>query len=462
MKKYILWPIACLLLVISFKTPLTAQPIGTITEYDLDDLIALCFQRNLDIKATYEKTAANLAKVKKAKAQHLPGASLTGVYSHIGVIPRIEMPGFEDIDFITSDMLNFTLGVDYTLFDWGLTSDGVRVEELGLDSQKLSTILLKKALVLQLSILYYNILQVEENTLVLQENIQILKDIIELLKKQFTAGLIPQHPVLQTQVTLHTLEGQQLELEKMKIEMSNTVKNICCLPSDAPLNLKTLLTKAKPNQNLNNALVKKDILSFQDNRSGLPGLLAEAVQQREDFQILRLQLRILEKTKTIISKTRLPLVAASLNAELRNNIMPDVNRLKTNWNAGVTVIYNIFDRHQAKFDKKALDHELQGIRWKIEKQEKDLHTNVSTLFANLEMLEKKISLEQEQLKISKKSLDLTRESFKESQATYLEVLEARSSYNLAESSLVSLKYRKIINLLQIEFELFPLEYFLKE
>lgn len=446
MRKYIVSLFTGFVIFIFFLPASAAIPAdddaGTVREYSLDDLISLCFERNIDIKAAGEKVSAQLAKVRQAKAKSLPGLSFTGVYTHIGVVSRFEMPGFEEIKFVNPEMLNFSLSLNYTLFDWGMTKDGAAIEKLGLKSQRLSKILMKKAFILQVSMLYYNILQVQDNQVVFSENIRILNEILDLLKQQFDAGIIPEHQLLQTRVASQALRARQLELEKMKDEMTITLKNISGLPFDSRIGLKKMTGKKE--------FIPDDVTA----------LLGRAAAEREDFKLLDLQLSILEKSRAIISKSRLPILSAGLQAELRNSIMPDVERLRTNWNAGLTVIYNIFDRNNAKFGKEALDHELQALRLNVKKLKRDVRANLDTLLTNLKMLDDKLIIEQERFDIAKKSLELARESFKESQATYLEVLNARSNYNVAESSLISLKYRKYINLLQVEFECYPIEYFL--
>ena len=179
MTVFILYPVS------SAAKP-TTENADTAVEDGLNDLISSCFQRNIDIKTAAEKAYAQLLRVCKAKAKNLPGVTFAGVYSHIGVVPYFEMPGFEDIKFVSPDLLNFSLTVDYTLFDWGMKKDGVNIERLGLKSQRLSHILMKKGFILQLSVLYYNILQVEENEAVIAENITILNEILRLLKQQWT------------------------------------------------------------------------------------------------------------------------------------------------------------------------------------------------------------------------------------------------------------------------------------
>jgi outer membrane protein TolC len=233
-----------------------------------------------------------------------------------------------------------------------------------------------------------------------------------------------------------------LEFKKLKTELTTTLKNISGLPLDREIKLK----------------------KEQGEKGVAPGdlylLVEKAAAGREDFRILNLQLRILEKSKAIISKSQLPLFSTGLKAELKNGIMPDVEKLKTNWNIGLSVIYNIFDRNNAKFEKEALDHEIRALRLNIKKLKRDVQANLLRLLAGLRMLDDKIEIEQQRFEIAKKSLELARESFKESRATYLEVLNARSNYNLAESGLIALKYLRYINLLQVDFELYPLEYFL--
>ncbi len=411
-------------------------------EYNLDDLIAACLQHNIDIKAAAEKVSGQLARVRQAKGKRLPGATFSGVYTHLGVVPHFEMPGFEDIKFVYPEMLNFTAALEYNLFDWGITETGIQIEKLGLESQRLGADLLEKNFILQLSILYYNILQAEENEEVIGENIALLNEILALLREQFRGGIIPEHQLLQTRVSLETLKSQLLDIKKMKTDMLTALKNTAGLPFEKEIRLSRKLSESQTTAGVGEASPGIDIAV----------LAGKAAAEREDFKILDLQIGILEKTRAIVSKSKLPLVTASVNAELGNGIMPDVERLRTNWNAGIAVIYRIFDRSDARFKKEALDHDLLAVRLNIGKLQRNTQANLEKLFANLEILEAKLKIEEERLAIAKKSLELARRSFKESQATYLDVLNAQANYNLAENSLIALKYGTYITRAQIDFE----------
>ncbi len=447
MKKHILFNLVLLFLLSSLSA--ASQEIGSLNragvkKLGLDDLISLCLQQNLDIKTAAVKISSQLERVRQAKGQKLPGVIFSGVYSHIGVVPRFEIPGMADVEFVNPEMLNFSLALDYTLFDWGICRDQVKIEEFGLQSEKLKTLLLKKSFILQLSVLYFNILQVEENAAVIDENIIILEEILDLLAKQFAAGLIPEHQLLQTQVSLEALKAQRVEMKKIKEEMMVTLKNISGLPLEQKI------------------LLKKEEKSGDFSPEDMAVMVGTACQEREDFELLNLQSHILEKTQGIIAKSRLPLVSANLNAELRNGIMPDVDRLRINWNVGLSVIYNIFDGNAARFEQQALDHDIQGIRYTLEKLKQNVQANLEKLLSNLKMIEDRMKIEQRRSQIAAKSLHLARQSFKESQATYLEVLNAQSNYNLSESSLIALRYQEFVNLLQIEFEMHSLAYFVSK
>jgi len=437
MKKYL---IILLFLVIIFQPALWPQEGKTL---GLVHLVHSLLDHNMDIQAQAGKTSVQLEKVNKAAAARLPGASITGIYTRIGVIPRFEIPGMGDFEFVSPNMINISLGIDYTLFDWGMSRDQIQVEKLGLKSQKLNTLLLKKGLILQLSTLYYNTLQARESIQVLGENITILEEILTLLKRQFQAGLIPEHQILQTQSLLESLKAQQLEIQGLKDDLKVTIKNICGLPAQQAIQLAPLAPMGP-------------------GKSPQPdSLLETARSEREEFQLLSTQLGILEKTKHIIARTGLPLVSAGLNAELKNGIMPEVDKLKTNWNIGLTVIYNIFDRNASKFERKALDHQIHVLRISREKLTRDVGSNLERLCRGAEILARRLEIESRRLEISKKSLELARRSFNESQATYLDVLNAQSNYNLAKNGVVSLKYQRLLNHLKLDYETHSLDYFLQ-
>lgn len=417
-------------------------PLASEKSLALEEVVSLCLQNNLDIRAAQEKVLGQLAQVRKSGAERLPSATLTGVYTRIGVVPTFVIPGYEEIKFVNPNMVGLAVSVDYTLLDWGMGKGQVAIERLGLKSQELNAVLQKKAFIRQLSLLYFNILQVQESQAVVKENMALIEDILVILREQYAAALIPEHQLLQAEVALETLKSQQLDLGRAGAEMMITLKNLCGLPLGSEVVLEKLEKKG-------------DFLDVPRS-----ALFDVACREREEFDVLRLQLDILEKTRGIIGKTRLPLVSTAFKAELKNGIMPDVDKLKTNWNIGLTVIYNLFDGQAARFEQETLRHEIEALRLSQERLKRDVQANLEKLLDHLQRLEQRLSIEKKRLSLAQKSLDLARESFKESQATYLEVLNAQSNYNLAESSVVALAYQEFMQIVQIEFELYPLSYFL--
>jgi len=429
--------------LLSFQVPLAGEvPPANEGTLSLDRVVSLCLHNNLDVRVAQEKVLGQLAQVRKAGAERLPSATITGMYTRIGVVPTFEIPGYEEIKFVNPNMVNLSMTVDYPLLDWGMAKDQVAIERLGLKSQELNAVLQKKAFIRQLSLLYFNILQVQESQGVVKENMALIEDILVILRRQYAAALIPEHQILQTEVALETLKSQQLDLDRARTEMMITLKNVCGLP----LGQEVVLEKLEK---------KGDFLAVPRS-----SLLEKASLGREEFEVLRLQLDILEKTRGIIAKTRLPLVATAFKAELKNGIMPDVDKLKTNWNIGLTVIYNLFDGQATRFEQETLRHEIAGLRLSQERLERDVQANLEKLLDHLQRLEQRLVIEKKRLSLAQKSLDLARESFKESQATYLEVLNAQSNYNLAESSVVALAYQEFMQIVHLEFELYPLSYFL--
>jgi len=368
----------------------------------LQQLVERTLEKNFSALSTEKQALAQLKKIRKARAALLPTVTATGVYNHIGVVPEFEIPGFENIKFVNPDTLSFSLGVTYNLFDWGMTRDRVKLEELGLESTKLSALLLKKGLVMQVSMLYLNILQVREGEAAILDNIAILEKILAVSQRQFDGGFVPEHQLLQTRSVIESLKAQRLQLEQAKAEMAMALKNVAGLALDSEL-----------------------VLQEVDWTKRLEGLRMEplverAFARREDLMLLSKQADILGRTREMIGKTRLPLVSAGLNAELRNGIMPDVEKLKTNWSVGLTVIYNVFDGNATKWEQEALNHQLDDLELSIEKTRRDLEASLRQGLEKMEILEKISAVERRRLEISRRSLELAEQSFEEGQAGYLE------------------------------------------
>jgi outer membrane protein len=400
----------------------------------LERIVSQTLEKNFSVQSTEAQVLAQMKRIRKARSALLPTVNLTGVYTHIGVVPEFEIPGFENIKFVNPDTLNFSLGVKYNLFDWGMSRDQIKLERLGLESTRLSGLLLKKGLVMQVSILYLNILQIEEGERVILDNIAILEKILDVSRRQFDGGFVPEHQVLQTRSVLESLKAQKLQLEQARTEMLMTLKNVSGQALDSQLTLQKI---------------------DWDERLGgmnLDSLVEKAFGQREDLMLLSKQADILSRTRDLIGKTRLPLVSAGLNAELRNGIMPDVEKLKMNWSVGLTVVYNLFDGNASKYEQEALAHQLQDLEISIKKTRRDLEAAVRQGLEKMERLGKIAELERQRLDISRRGLELAEQSFEAGQAGYLDVLNARSNVNMAENNVIAAKYQRYIQWLTIRNE----------
>jgi outer membrane protein len=415
-------------------TQVHGQATSPVRVIDLEELIAICLTKNFDVRSARERISARIQRIRKAEAALLPSVNFSGAYTRIGVVPKFEIPGFEDIEFVNPDSLNFSLGVQYNLFDWGMSRERVRIEKLGLESERLSTVLMQKGFGLQLAVLYVNIRQIEESEAVIRDNITILQDILKVLQEKYDQGYAPEHQLLQTRTAIENLNSRQLELRTARTEMVTTLKNVAGIDLAADV---TLLPIKREDELLN-----KDVA----------GLLAKAAEEREDFQVLQLQLEILEKTQKIVSRSRRPLLSASLHAELRNGIMPEVEKLKTNWNVGLSVVYNLFDGHAARSERQALDHQIREFQFKISKLKRDVEAHIRRILDQLKLLEQMARVGQARLELAGRSLELTRQGFETGRASLLDVLEARSSFNLAQNGVIGLKYQRYIQLFNLEYE----------
>lgn len=401
---------------------------------DLDTLISICSEKNFDILSVRERITARIQKIRKARAAMLPSVNFTAVYTRIGVVPKFEIPGFEDIEFVNPDTFSFSLGIKYNLFDWGISRERVQIEKLGLNSERLNEILMKKGFGLQLSVLYANILQIEESIVVIRENMIIVHGILKILQQQYDRGYCPEHQLLQARTDLENLKARELELKTARNGMMTTLKNVAGIDPASVIVLSPL---------------KKIDASTQYD---IEELVARALQQRPEFRIIQLQLGILEKTRAIVARSRYPLFSAGLNAELSNNIMPDVARLKANWNIGLNVVYNLFDGHAGNSEKRALEHQIIEVQLKKDKLQCVITANITNILEQMKILDEKTRVEHGRLELAGRSLKLTRESFESAQASLLDVLNARSNYNLAQNGVIGLKYQKYIQLFNLEYE----------
>jgi len=400
-------------------------------EYRLQDLLQIAFKNNPDLLVLEKRVAEQQERLGKAQGTLLPLAQVNFSYLRIGVVPEFSFNQMPPMKFATANALNLNLNLSYNLWDWGASRLRLSAERDNLESSRLNLISQKKRLRLQIATLFLNFLQLQRQIELTAENLRSAEQVYQLLDERYKKGYVPEFQALQAKINRENISQQLLELNRQKELLQFSLKEICVLPAEEDLKL---------------------LLSAEDSTQfGLVNFdPQEIVQQQPEIKLLTLQKSILGKLEQAVEKSRWPSVSIGLSAELRNGIMPEVEKLRTNWNVSMRIVYQLFDGNFSRQDVLILQKQIEQVELNLERTRKAILFRISSLQAERRALLEQLQVASVRLLDARRSFEQVEQSFKAAYASYLDVLNSQLSLNQAQLASIILQHQLEVNRIQLE------------
>ncbi|HQJ74712.1 MAG TPA: TolC family protein, partial [Bacteroidota bacterium] len=134
----------------------------------------------------------------------------------------------------------------------------------------------------------------------------------------------------------------------------------------------------------------------------------------------------------------------AFNYELRNGFMPEMDKIKGNWNASLSFSYPIFDGFKTKYAVEEGISNLKIIDSKKSDFEKNVESEIEQVLSDLKSIENKITYEKEKIKHSEISLNIAEERYKNGLISATELIESQNNYSSAKLNYLQLIYNHII------------------
>ncbi len=394
------------------------------------------FKNNPDIKSMKYNIKIADYSIKKTLSQYYPSIGLNGRYTRIGIIPEFEIPGMGSFKFGTPNNYDFKIGSQYLLYDWNRRGNLKKLSEKDKRINENSFNLLKKNLAYSIANIYlsYDILKKSKN--IFESNLEILKTHLKVVKKRYEAGIVSSYDLLSTKVQISKTESQIIDIEKGL--------------KDLKLSLKQLL-------NTDENIKIEGVVDIKPIDLKIESLVKIAVLNREDLKNLILKKSLINLQKNVNRANLLPVFAFQANYELRNGMLPDVNKLKSNWNINITVSYKLFDGFNTKYQSKILDVRKTQIINQIDSLKREIKTEIEKSLMAIDSFNRSLQKETEKLKLAKEAYKTVETAYSEGAVSNIDVLNAGSNLKFAKLSILKIKNQiimeklKILNIIGIKF-----------
>ena len=170
----------------------------------LEESIKIAMERSLYLHSAVVGVAGSEFRRKEAITNFLPW--WTGQYGYtrydspvtIGA-GQVSTPG---VIVSTRDVYNFNTTLNQPVFTGGFNLANYRSAKLGVDLSKINVETIKRDLVLQVRVGYFNILRAEKFLDVAQQQVKQFEAQLEVTKAFFDVGIVAKNDVLQAEVRL--------------------------------------------------------------------------------------------------------------------------------------------------------------------------------------------------------------------------------------------------------------------
>ena len=399
--------------------------------FSLETAIQMALTRNEQALAADQQVKAAEARVTRARAFFLPNITGTGVYTRR---PFEVTRTFQNqqISVQKYNAISGMLALNLTIFDSHSIPALIQAKS-DRTAEQYAAAESKRKLAFEVSNAYLTTLSVDQVLEASKHRFDFAKQALEAAKARYSAGLVSVHDVTRAELEYATAE---MGVTQVQGQVETTYLQLGYLLDDT----NTIQKKLKIPDFLLQAAEEKPIEVEQ--------LITEAQGRRLDLNTLRWQAK--GQHALVIEPTLKWLPSLALTGQYRYTNEAGLTGRSTNWSAGLTLTWAIFDgfnRNADYAEQKALaylaDLDVKAAMRQVELDVRDALVSLANQRASL----KQAMVANE---VAKKNAAEITELYRQGLSTALEVADANVSLFEAEVQLVSQRYGLGIAYLNLE------------
>ncbi len=396
----------------------------------LDEAIQLTINNYPLIKQQQEKLKSVDYRIEQQKSFFYPNIEGQASYTRIGPLPSFSFGG-EALVLAPANNYNLNVVLNEQLYDFGRRSASVDVASSYKRSAADNIELVKSNLSYQTLQIFYSILFLEKSIAVKDTQIAALNAHLGVTKKRIESGSATDYDALSTQVRISKAQSE-------KIGLQNQLKQ-------QKIALKQLLGKEQ-----DTSLTVTGDFSAPSAANSTDSLINAAFQKRQELLLAEDQLNTSHLQEKLAGLGDMPSLNATLSYGLKNGYEPNLDALRGNWAAAVSVRVPIFNgfmtrykESEAKVNTNVSELNITTIKRNIIS---DVQQAAAGLNSNLEQLKTTLT----QVKFAEQTVQRAESRYKSGVGTNLDLLDAETS--LAEARFFYLQdlYRSILSSYQLK------------
>jgi outer membrane protein len=382
------------------------------------------------IKQQQEKVTAVDYKVEQQKSFYYPNIFGEARYSRIGPIPSFSFGG-NTIELAPANNYNFNIIANQQLYDFGKRDASVDLVNSYRQSALDNVDYIKSNLSYQTLQSFYSILFLNKGIAVKDTQIAALNEHLAVTYKKIQSGSSTDYDALSTQVRISQAQREKTELLNQTKQQEIVLKKLMGIVQDSSINL-------------------KGDFSAPRSLTNLDSLINIAFQNRSELKLAEDQLNSSHLQEHLTSLGDMPSFNATLSYGLKNGYEPNIDVLRGNWFAALSLNIPIFKGFLTKYKESEAKVNSSVANLNIATLKRNIISEIQQTLTNLNSNLNKLNTTLTQVNFAKETVQRAIARYKSGVGINLDLLDAETS--LAQSRLFYLQdlYKCILSSYQLK------------
>jgi outer membrane protein len=418
-----------ILLLASIPKPLQAQSEKQ-NALTLDKAIQMTINNYPLIKEQQEKIKAVDYKIEQQKSYYYPNVEGTVSYSRIGPLPSFSFGG-QQLVLAPANNYNFNLMLNEQIYDFGKRDAAVDLVKSYRLSASDNVDLVKSNLSYQTLQVFYSILFLEKGIAVKDTQIAALDAHLAVTNKRIESGSATDYDSLSTQVRISQAKREKIELLNQLDQQKIILNQLLGVPQDTTLTI-------------------QGDFSAPVSVTNIDSLVGVAFHKRPELKLAEDKLNTSHFQEHLAGLGDMPSLNATLGYGFKNGYEPNLDVLRGNWVAAVTVKVPVFNGFLTKNRESEAKVNSNVSELNITTLKRNIISDVQKASSNLNTGLNKLHSTLTQVNFAEQTVQRAGSRYKAGVGTNLDLLDAETS--LAEARLFYLQdlYKSVLSLYQLK------------
>jgi outer membrane protein TolC len=363
--------------------------------------------------------SASEARVQVQQSLFTPTVVAEGSYSRIGPTPTLDFNG-ESFSLFPADNWNAAFSLRHTLVDGGRRQMAVEEARSFETTATTNVDVVRSQLAYRTIDAFYAVLFLKQDLDVQDEEISALGQHLQIIQGKVEAGTATDFDALTTQVRIATAKSQRVDIANALAQRTIELRDLLGLSPDRSV------------QPVGDFRVDSLDLNVDSLRT-------VALTQRPDVKMAQEAVASAEVGSRLAALADKPGVNLILSLGAKNGYVPNINTIKPDFVAGMSVQLPVYQGDRTKSQVRAATADETTARSRTTTLERNVATAVEQAVAAARAAREKIAATEVQVRQATAALALARTRYQAGVVTNLDVLDAETV--LAQAKLVQLRAR---------------------